>query len=91
MSLKPCVSSTGVVESLLPCLMENFPMVCVRSLASKGCDCVRVGKTLVPEHDVRIRVLNGLTKHPRGRPSFSISVQKKLTSSSGTVDEMSSM
>jgi len=46
---------------------------------------------LSPEHDVKIRVLCGLTKHPRLTPSRSISVQKNSMSSWATVEEMSSM
>ena len=46
---------------------------------------------LVPDVDVRILVLKGFTKHPRGVPMHSSSVQKKDMSSSGTVADMSSM
>ncbi len=38
-----------------------------------------------------ILVLKGLTKQPRGVPILSSSVQKNCTSSSGTVEEISSM
>ena len=53
--------------------------------------CSSLGKMLSPEHEVSIRVLRGLTKHPRVEPSRSISVQKNSMSSCGTVDDISSI
>jgi len=50
-----------------------------------------LGRLLSPLHEVKIRVLKGLTKHPRGVPNRSISSQKNWISSKATVEDMSSM
>jgi len=49
------------------------------------------GRMLLPEQEVRILVLSGLTKQPIFVPSLSSSWQKNCISSWGTVDEMLSM
>lgn len=52
----------------------------VRSMLAATC-LPNSGRMLSPLHEVRIRVLSGLTMHPREIPSRSISVQKNSTSS----------
>ena len=87
-SRKPEVSSTGEKLSSLFCCIENHAIV--RSMVA-AVWWSSLGRMLSPEQEVSIRVLRGLTKHPRVDPSRSISVQKNSMSSCGTVDEMSSI
>lgn len=82
------MSSTGEVLSSRFCSMEYRAIV--RFTLAAVCSS-KLGNMLSPEHDVSIRVLRGLTKHPRVDPSRSISVQKNSMSSCATVEEMSSM
>ena len=87
-SLKPVVSSTGVVVLSLLMSTEYLAIVRWRMVAVVS---GRRSMMLSPEHDVKIRVFCGLTMHPRLTPSRSISVQKNSMSSWATVEDISSM
>ncbi len=61
-------------------------MVVSISVAKEWFVSMSEGRMLLPEQEVRILVLSGLTKQPIFVPSLSISWQKNCISSWGTVE-----
>ena len=70
---KPVVSSTGSAGADLLVgwgFVENSAIVFVMDYAKVGLVVWMRGREDVPLHEVRIRVFDGLTKHPRDAPMF---------------------
>ena len=68
---KPVVSSTGSAGADLLVgwgFVENSAIVFVMDCAKVGFVVWRRGRVEVPLHEVRIRVFDGLMKHPRDAP-----------------------
>ena len=80
---KPVVSSTSSTGADLLVgwgFVENSAIVFVMDCAKVEFVVWRRGRVEVPLHEVRIRVIDGLTKHPRDAPMLLSVLHRKVRS-----------